>query len=112
NHMIEDKIGGTRFVQAYANEDPEMDNFRNLNEAFRATKLKAYKIMALNTSSTYMLMRLVTVFILIAGAYYTMQGELTFGEFAAFVLISNILFKPLEKINAVIDLYPDSTVGF
>ncbi|WP_052255749.1 ABC transporter ATP-binding protein [Salinicoccus sp. YB14-2] len=112
NHMIEDKIGGIRLVQAYANEDREMDNFRRLNEAFRATKLKAYKIMALNTSSTYMLMRLVTVFILIAGAYYTMQGELTFGEFAAFILISNILFKPLEKINAVIELYPNGIAGF
>lgn len=112
NHMIEDKIGGIRLVQAYANEDREMDNFRKLNEAFRATKLKAYKIMALNTSSTYMLMRLVTVFILIAGAYYTMQGELTFGEFAAFILISNILFKPLEKINAVIELYPNGIAGF
>lgn len=112
NHMIEDKIGGIRLVQAYANEDREMDNFRKLNDAFRATKLKAYKIMALNTSSTYMLMRLVTVFILIAGAYYTMQGELTFGEFAAFILISNILFKPLEKINAVIELYPNGIAGF
>ncbi len=112
NHMIEDKIGGIRLVQAYANEAREMDNFRKLNEAFRATKLKAYKIMALNNSSTYMLMRLVTVFILIAGAYYTMQGELTFGEFAAFILISNILFKPLEKINAVIELYPNGIAGF
>ncbi|WP_097040372.1 ABC transporter ATP-binding protein [Salinicoccus kekensis] len=112
NHMIEDKIGGIRLVQAYANEEREMDNFKRLNEAFRATKLKAYKIMAFNNSSTYMLMRLVTVFILIAGAYYTMQGELTFGEFAAFILISNILFKPLEKINAVIELYPNGIAGF
>lgn len=112
NHMIEDKVGGIRLVQAFANEDREMTSFRKLNEAFRTTKLKAYKIMAMNTSSTYMLMRLVTVFILIAGAYYTMRGELTFGEFAAFILISNILFKPLEKINAVIELYPNGIAGF
>lgn len=68
--------------------------------------------MSFNTSSTYMLMRLVTVFILIAGAYYVMQGELTYGEFAAFILISNVLFKPLEKINAVIELYPNGIAGF
>lgn len=112
NHMIEDKVGGIRLVQAFANEEREMTSFKKLNEAFRATKLKAYKIMAINTSSTYMLMRLVTVFILIAGAFYTMRGELTFGEFAAFILISNILFKPLEKINAVIELYPNGIAGF
>ena len=68
--------------------------------------------MSFNTSSTYMLMRLVTVFILIAGAYYVMRGELTYGEFAAFILISNVLFKPLEKINAVIELYPNGIAGF
>ena len=112
NHMIEDKIGGIRLVQAFANEAREMRAFREINEAFRRTKLKAYKIMSFNNSSTYMLMRLVTVFILIAGAYYVTIEELSYGDFAAFILISNILFKPLEKINAVIELYPNGIAGF
>ena len=112
NHMIEDKIGGIRLVQAFANEAREMRAFRSINDAFRKTKLKAYKIMAFNNSSTYMLMRLVTVFILIAGAYYVTIDELSYGDFAAFILISNILFKPLEKINAVIELYPNGIAGF
>ena len=59
-----------------------------------------------------MLMRLVNVFILIAGAYYVTIGELSYGDFAAFILISNVLFKPLEKINAVIELYPNGIAGF
>lgn len=112
NHMIEDKIGGIRLVQAFAAEAREMKSFQEINEAFRRTKLKAYRIMSFNNSSTYMLMRLVTVFILIAGAYYVTIGDLTYGEFAAFILISNILFKPLEKINAVIELYPNGIAGF
>lgn len=112
NHLIEDKIGGIRLVQAFANEDKEIDAFRKLNDAFRLTKLKAYKIMSFNNSSTYMLMRFVTVFILIAGSYFVMNDKITYGEFAAFILMSNILFKPLEKINAVIELYPNGIAGF
>lgn len=112
NHLIGDKIGGIRLVQAFASEEKEFQEFKKINDRFRATKLKAYKIMSFNTSSTYMLMRLVTVFILIAGAYYVMRGELSYGEFAAFILISNVLFKPLEKINAVIELYPNGIAGF
>lgn len=112
NHMIEDKVGGIRLVQAFANEDRELQAFREINEAFRKTKLKAYKIMSFNNSSTYMLMRLVTVFILIAGTYFVMNGDLSYGEFVAFVLISNMLFKPLEKINAIIELYPNGIAGF
>lgn len=112
NHLIEDKIGGIRLVQAFANEDKEIAAFRKLNDAFRLTKLKAYKIMSFNNSSTYMLMRFVTVFILIAGAYFVMNDKISYGEFAAFILMSNILFKPLEKINAVIELYPNGIAGF
>src|SRR5699024_11825380 len=103
-HLIGDKIGGIRLMQAFASEEKELQEFKKINDRFRATKLKAYKIMSFNTSSTYMLMRLVTVFIPIAGAYYVMRGELSYGEFAAFILISNVLFRPLEKINAVIEL--------
>lgn len=112
NHMIEDKVGGIRLVQAFANEDRELAAFREINESFRKTKLKAYKIMSFNNASTYMLMRLVTVFILIAGTYFVMNDELSYGEFVAFVLISNMLFKPLEKINAIIELYPNGIAGF
>ena len=59
--------------------------------------------MSFNTSSTYMLMRLVTVFILIAGAYYVMRGELSYGEFAAFILISNVI-SPIELKKFRLDL--------
>ncbi len=112
NHLIEDKIGGIRLVQAFAREVDEIKAFKAINSRFRATKLKAYKIMALNNSISYMLMRFVTVFILIAGAYFVLNDKISYGDFAAFILISNILFKPLEKINAVIELYPNGIAGF
>src|SRR5699024_4240712 len=107
NHINEDKIGGIRLVHAFAREEDEIKVFKEINTRFRETKLKAYKIMALNNSISYMLMRFVTVFILIAGAYFVLNDKISYGDFAAFILISNILFKPLEKINAVIELYPN-----
>src|SRR5699024_9320563 len=45
NHLIGDKIGGIRLVQAFANEDQELEEFKKINDRVRATKLKAYKIM-------------------------------------------------------------------
>src|SRR5699024_7153928 len=110
--LIEDKIGGIRLVQAFAREEDEIKAFKEINTRFRETKLKAYKIMALNNSISYMLMRFVTVFILIASAYFVLNDKISYGDFAAFILISNILFKPLEKINAVIELYTNGIAGF
>ena len=40
--------GGIRLVQAFTNERYENDKFRNINDNFRATKLKAYNYMSWN----------------------------------------------------------------
>lgn len=112
NACIENNVGGIRVVQAFGNEKFEKDQFAVNNARFRATKLMAYKIMALNSSISYMLMRLVTLFVLICGTWFVLQGELTYGGFIGFVLLTNIFFRPIEKINAVIESYPKGIAGF
>ncbi|MEW9592347.1 ABC transporter ATP-binding protein [Bacillus toyonensis] len=112
NACIENNVGGIRVVQAFGNEKFEKDQFAVNNARFRTTKLMAYKIMALNSSISYMLMRLVTLFVLICGTWFVLQGELTYGGFIGFVLLTNIFFRPIEKINAVIESYPKGIAGF
>ena len=112
NACIENNVGGIRVVQAFGIEKFEKDQFAVNNARFRTTKLMAYKIMALNSSISYMLMRLVTLFVLICGTWFVLQGELTYGGFIGFVLLTNIFFRPIEKINAVIESYPKGIAGF
>ncbi|ACX65886.1 ABC transporter ATP-binding protein [Paenibacillus sp. FSL H8-0457] len=112
NARIEDNVGGIRVVQSFANEEHENKLFQEENKQFRATKLLAYKTMAKSTSVSYMLMRLITVFVMICGAWFFIQGKIEMGEFMAFLLLSNIFFRPIEKINAVIESYPKGIAGF
>lgn len=112
NARIEDNVGGIRVVQSFANEDHENKLFQEENKQFRATKLLAYKTMAKSSSISYMLMRLITVFVMICGAWFFIQGKIEMGEFMAFLLLSNIFFRPIEKINAVIESYPKGIAGF
>ncbi|QOT00315.1 ABC transporter ATP-binding protein [Brevibacterium sp. JNUCC-42] len=112
NARVENNIGGIRVVQAFGNEEYEKAQFAVNNGRFRLTKLLSYKIMAMNMSISYLLMRLVTLFVLICGTWFVIKGQLTAGEFVGFVLLTNILFKPIEKINAVIELYPKGIAGF
>ncbi|CAM4061112.1 multidrug ABC transporter ATP-binding protein [Bacillus manliponensis] len=112
NACIENNVGGIRVVQAFGNEEFEKGQFAVNNARFRTTKLMAYKIMALNSSISYMLMRLVTLFVLVCGTWFVLQGELTYGGFVGFVLLTNIFFRPIEKINAVIESYPKGIAGF
>ncbi|UOQ42839.1 ABC transporter ATP-binding protein/permease [Halobacillus salinarum] len=112
NSRVEDSIGGIRVVQAFANEKYEQKKFHSNNNNYRSTKLQSYKIMAQNVMANYVLMRLVTLFTLLFGTYFVLSGELTYGEFVAFILLSNVLIGPIQKINAVIESYPKGIAGF
>ncbi|MEK5415530.1 ABC transporter ATP-binding protein [Paenibacillus sp. FSL L8-0708] len=112
NARIEDNVGGIRVVQSFANEQHEQELFAVDNQMFRKTKLMAYKIMARSLSVSYMMTRLITILVMICGAWFFINGELQIGEFVAFILLSNIFFRPIEKINAVIESYPKGIAGF
>ncbi|MGV1753061.1 ABC transporter ATP-binding protein [Agrobacterium sp. CG674] len=112
NARIEENVGGMRVVQAFANEDHERALFEEDNQRYRQTKLNAYKIMAASTSLSYMSMRLTQMIIMICGAWLVLTGDLTAGGFVGFLLLVNVFFRPVEKINSVIETYPKGIAGF
>jgi len=112
NARIEDALGGIRVVKAFANENHERNLFAVDNQRYRETKLVAYNIMAKGFSVSYMLMRFVILFVMVAGTYFVIQDELSYGEFVAFLLLTNVFFRPIEKINSIIELYPRGIAGF
>ncbi|GAA3332064.1 hypothetical protein GCM10020331_091110 [Ectobacillus funiculus] len=68
--------------------------------------------MSLNLSGIYVTTRLMTLIILVYGAWLSFSGNLSYGELVAFILYLNILFKPIEKISALLELYPKGMAGF
>jgi ATP-binding cassette subfamily B protein len=112
NARIEDNVGGIRVVQAFANEDHERDLFAQNNARYRSTKLEAYRIMTASMSLSYFSMRLAQIIVMIAGAYFVLHNRLTEGEFVTFLLLINVFFRPIEKINQVLESYPKGIAGF
>ena len=112
NARIEENVGGIRVVQAFANEDHERALFAQDNARYRQTKLEAYRIMAASTSLSYLSMRLTQIIVMIAGTYFVLHGELTNGGFVGFLLLIGVFFRPVEKINAVLETYPKGIAGF
>jgi ATP-binding cassette subfamily B protein len=112
NARIEESVGGVRVVQAFGNEDHERTLFEKDNQNYRRTKLEAYRIMAASTSLSYMSMRLTQMVVMIAGSYFVLAGELTAGGFIGFLLLVTVFFRPVEKINSVIESYPKGIAGF
>ena len=112
NARIEENVGGIRVVQAFANEEHERRLFAESNRRYRDTKLAAYRLMAAATSLSYLSMRFVQVVVMLAGSWFVVRGELSAGGFVGFLLLVGVFFRPVDKINAVIESYPKGIAGF
>lgn len=112
NANVENAVGGVRVVQAFSNEHHENHQFKKNNRLYRQAKLLSYKIMGANITSNYFLTRLMTLFSLISGSWFVIHGQLSYGEFVAFILLTNVFIRPIEKFNAVIEIYPKGIAGF
>ena len=112
NARIEENVGGMRVVQAFANEDHERALFAVDNQHYRRTKLAAYRLMAASTSLSYLSMRGTQIVVMVAGTWFVLHGELSAGGFVGFLLLINVFFRPVEKINSVMESYPKGIAGF
>ncbi|MEK3976870.1 ABC transporter ATP-binding protein [Psychrobacillus sp. FSL K6-1267] len=112
NARVEDSVSGARVVQSFTNENFEISRFKEDNSQFRLAKLAAYKVMAGTHSSIYMMTRLVTLVVLVVGAWFSYQDYITSGELVSFILYVNVLIKPVDKITALLELYPKGMAGF
>ena len=112
NARLEENIGGIRAVKAFANEDHERRLFAEDNRAYKYAKLEAYRIMAAALTVNYLGMRLVQVVVMLAGTFFVVRGGLSVGGFVGFLLLLGVFYRPLEKINGVIETYPKGIAGF
>jgi ATP-binding cassette, subfamily B, bacterial len=112
NVRLEEALGGIRLVQAFANEDHERRLFAHDNARYREAKLDGYRVMAASQALNYMGMRFVQVVVMVTGAGLVLNGSLTAGGFVGFLLLVNVFFRPLEKIAAVMEVYPKGIAGF
>ena len=112
NAQVEDSVSGIRVVKSFTNEEHEIRKFTANNHLFRAAKLRSYLVIAYSSSGIHLLMRLMSLIVLLSGAWMVVRGSLSLGELAGFLLFVNIFLKPIEKINALIEMYPKGMAGF
>ncbi len=112
NVRVEEAIGGIRVVKAFANERHETGLFTDSNQAYRATKLKAYAIMTASIAISFLSTRLVQLVVMMAGAWLVVSGDLSYGGFVSFLLLVEVFIGPIDKITSVLESYPKGIAGF
>jgi ATP-binding cassette subfamily B protein len=112
NTRMQETVGGIRVVKAFANERYESQLFASDNEDYKATKLDGYAYMTASIALSYFSTRLVQLVVMMAGTWFVISGELTYGGFISFLLLINVFFRPIDKITSVIETYPKGIAGF
>ena len=112
NVRVHESVGGIRVVKAFANEDHERRLFALSNEGYKTTKLSAYAYMTASITLSYFSTRFVQLVVMLAGTWYVIHGELSYGGFVGFLLLVNVFFRPIDKITSVLESYPKGIAGF
>ncbi|MGY5777570.1 ABC transporter ATP-binding protein [Rhizobium sp. LEGMi135b] len=112
NTRMQETVGGIRVVKAFANERYESQLFASDNADYKATKLDGYAYMTASIALSYFSTRLVQLVVMMAGTWFVISGELSYGGFISFLLLINVFFRPIDKITSVIETYPKGIAGF
>ncbi len=98
NSQVEDSMLGIRVVKSFANEGIEKDKFDKGNKKFLGIKYKTYKYMAGFQTSVRVFDGLMYIIVVVAGALFMIDGKLTPGDYAAYLLYISTLIAAIRRI--------------
>lgn len=112
NTQIEDSLSGIRTVKSFGNEDREMEKFRRGNQRFVESRRKSYWYMAWFQSVISAMTTMVTVAVLIGGAYFMTRGSLAAADLVTYLLYINNFTDPIKKLMNFTEQFQNGWSGY
>ena len=112
NSRAEDNLSGIRVVKSFANEDIEMDKFKEGNDAFLSAKKNSYLYLGLFQSGMTAFILLVNIVVIITGGVLISEHLVDIPDFIAFLLYINIFTEPIRVIVDFTEQFQNGYTGF
>ena len=112
NATIEDNLSGIRVVKSFANEDAEMEKFRNGNSRFVETKKSSYLYMGGFHSGLGAFMTLINIVVIVAGAVFITKGIVDVTVLITFLLYVNNFTEPVKKLINFTETFQNGASGY
>jgi ATP-binding cassette subfamily B protein len=107
----QENLAGVRVVRAYAQEDSEIEQFQVLNREYAAQNLRLVKYAAAMRPLLFFFIGLGFVIIVAVGVPMAVRGEITAGDFTAFILYLQRMIWYLIALGYVVNLYQRGTAS-
>lgn len=112
NATLENSISGIRVSKAYCNRDYETARFAKNNQAFIESRSMAYRAMAEFHSGNTLIIDLLNVVVMVAGGLFTYYGQISAGDFVAFLLYVNVFLDPIRRLINFVEQFQSAMSGF
>ena len=112
NATIEDNLSGIRVVKSFANEDAEMEKFRDGNSRFVETKKSSYLYMGGFHSGLGAFMTMINIIVIVAGAVVITKGIVDVTVLITFLLYVNNFTEPVKKLINFTETFQNGVSGY
>ena len=112
NATIEDNLSGIRVVKSFANEEAEMEKFREGNSHFVETKKNSYLYMGGFHSGLGAFMTLINIIVIVAGAVFITKGIVDVTVLITFLLYVNNFTEPVKKLINFTETFQNGVSGY
>jgi ATP-binding cassette subfamily B protein len=107
----QENLTGVRVIRAYAQESPEIERFQELNREYAAQNLRLVKFSAAMRPLLYFFIGLGFVIIVAVGVPMAIRGEITAGNFTAYILYLQRMIWYLIALGYVVNLWQRGTAS-
>ena len=98
NAQVEDSLLGVRVVKSFANEDIEKAKFEKGNCEYLKIKKRSYFYMGIFGSTNRFFEGVMYLTVVVAGSLFMKKGEITPGDFTAYLLYVSALFASVRTL--------------
>jgi ATP-binding cassette subfamily B protein len=111
NAYFAENVAGLRVTQAFGRERVNRARFAALSDAFRTSRVRAQRYIALYFPFVQALSTAAGAIVLIIATGAVRNGTLTAGALIAYLLYIDMVFSPVQQLSQVFDGYQQAMVG-
>jgi ATP-binding cassette subfamily B protein len=111
NASFAENVAGLRVTQAFRREGTNRDRFSGLSQAFRTSRLRAQRYIALYFPFVQTLSTAAGAIVLVIATGEVDSGALKVGALIAYLLYIDMVFAPVQQLSQVFDGYQQAMVG-
>jgi ATP-binding cassette subfamily B protein len=111
NADLAENVAGLRVTQAFRREGANADRFSDRSAAYRSSRLRAQRYIALYFPFVQTLSTVASALVLVVAVGQVRSGALSVGALIAYLLYIDMVFSPIQSLSQVFDGYQQAAVG-